>query len=98
MAEHLNVFDRKILDKISEICDARYNNNELRLNEIKKLYSLLLTGEGRELLHRDDSFRIVTEQKVTEWINNPISESQTQFLALSRSLLRVIYNIKMLKN
>ena len=89
----LSVFERALLDKLNEIIVTIYGDLELRTNEFKKVYAMLLSNDGRELLHRNDNFRNMTREKVSEWMNVPSVECYIQFQSMSRAVLVLVENI-----
>ena len=92
-AAPLSAFERALLDKLNEIIVTVYGDMELRTNEFKKLYAMLLSNDGKELLHRNDNLRNMTREKVSEWMNVPSVECYIQFQSMSRAVLMVVENI-----
>ena len=92
-AAPLSVFERALLDKLNEIIVTVYGDMGVRTNEFKKVYAMLLSNDGRELLHRNANFRNMTREKVSEWMNVPSVECYIQFQSMSRAVLMVVENI-----
>jgi len=84
---------QKQLDKCSDEL-----NLDIKRENVKQLYAMLLTKQGKEFLETKDKLRFTIERKIREHMECPEFQSNIQFLAISRAVLTVIENINLGKN
>ena len=79
---------QKQLDKCSDEL-----NLDIKRENVKQLYAMLLKQQGKEYLESNDKFRFIVERKIREHMESPEVQSKIQFLAISRAVLTIITNI-----
>lgn len=79
---------QKQLDKCSDEL-----NLDIKRENVKQLYAMLLKPQGKEYLESNDKFRFIVERKIREHMECPEVQSKIQFLAISRAVLTIITNI-----
>ena len=89
-------FNREFQRQLDKCCDEL--NLEIKRENVKQLYAMLLKPHGKEFLKQNDKLRLVIERKIHEHIEEPDVQSNIQFLAIARAVLTIITNIDLGKN
>ena len=89
-------FNREFQKQLDKCCDEL--NLEIKRENVKQLYAMLLKPHGKEFLESNDKLRLVIERKIQEHIEEPDVQLNIQFLAISRAVLTIITNINLGKN
>ena len=84
-------FNREFQRQLDKCTDEL--NLEIKRENVKQLYAMLLKPHGKEFLEQNDKLRLVIERKIHEHIEDPEVQSNIQFLAISRAVLTIITNI-----
>ena len=84
-------FNRDFQKQLDKCCDEL--NLEIKRENVKQLYAMLLKPHGKEFLESNDKLRLVIERKIQEHVEDPEVQSNIQFLAISRAVLTIITNI-----
>ena len=84
-------FNREFQRQLDKCCDEL--NLEIKRENVKQLYAMLLKPHGKEFLESNDKLRLVIERKIHEHIEDPEVQLNIQFLAISRAVLTIITNI-----
>ena len=84
-------FNRDFQKQLDKCCDEL--NLEIKRENVKQLYAMLLKPHGKEFLESNDKLRLVIERKIQEHVEEPEVQSNIQFLAISRAVLTIITNI-----
>ena len=89
-------FSRDFQKQLDKCCDEM--NLDIKRENVKQLYAMLLKPQGKEFLELKDKLRFMIERKIHETMAYPDVQSNVQFLAISRAVLTVIENINLEKN
>ena len=89
-------FNREFQRQLDKCCDEL--NLDIKRENVKQLYAMLLKPHGKEFLEQNDKLRLVIERKIHEHIEDPEVQLNIQFLAISRAVLTIITNIDLGKN
>ena len=89
-------FNRNFQKQLDKCCDEL--NLDIKRENVKQLYAMLLKPHGKEFLEQNDKLRLVIEHKIQEHVEEPDVQLNIQFLAISRAVLTIITNIDLGKN